>query len=654
MVRLQRIERCDDPAFALTIGDRVTVIAGLAPERRDELCAAIAAGFAGQPVALGLQCCDNEGEFWLSGDALRQRSWSTTSSPIFEAVDLPGVLCYSFHENEPNNAEIYREQLQHACDAATARFAAIRDESSLQEQRKKLEDSAKLFAEQLGFVMLRRIEQLRQHRDEEVASGDDAETQETNLEAELSRYDELIAAISQRIDELRERLDGSGAEADEIEALLDEARRDADGPQRREEVKRIDQFGSRYQALAEENNRLCARPAVPKWIIAQTLGEYEEAKGRRDALQYQAKLGVNVRKALVRAEERFIAAEQAWHEVDRGVDEELRVVQEASAKLCRDVSKYLGQELVIAEVGQVLAKRREELCALYDPRIALCQVFASRKIVATYDNVCDVAEAWLQAQDRHEISFEEAQDALAAAVVDLQEQQHAKESVLARIAHAQQHELGEDVLRAAFGPQVMRDAKYQDAERSLQIVELAMLQKEIGVDGSCFVDDSEREAFDAAQRVRADELASAEDHLNVIARRITLFEHERQIAQHALHHAWWRGQDARDEVGDSQFGVATDVAQCDFAANRDALLRRFAGLRIQGTRETFPLIVNAAFDGLERSDAERLLGVIAKVSNLVQVIYFADTDLVLNWAAMMPSDVVGLVVCESDVLAPSE
>lgn len=624
-MNLQRIEDTASGA-SWALHPRISVVVSDAPDFLHELGDALAGDYAAAHPRFVVWVADDTGVEWqLTPEALRQMGLTTTIPNMVRQADIPGVLFRSLYDVFPDpEAEWYRAQNQR--QAALGELAACASERAAWEEAREsaatspkaegaiaANEAAALDAEAKWQALDAEVREAEAFRDEvrRQESGTD------QIEASRYRLERLQQSIQERIEEITNLLQVDREGLATVRALIAEAAAEADLPSRDDEIERIDSLGVKYQELAQWRQRLNALPRPPQWVIAQTQGEYEEARGRFQALEYQAKQGIDCESELHRARIRFEEAEAAWNALLAGTEDQEEALQRESADLCTEASDYLGVAVGIEEVGAALHERRQEVANRRDPRFLLGQMLSARSLVVTPENVIDVAESWLEGAPEDSRSDEELQLDLAVAVSDLAD---VKDQLLALVESVEQD------------PQF--SIALQEAEAALE--DLRTRREEAH---------RERLAFS---------MASDSDYTEQLPLQLAAREAEaRHIANDAELRLMLLSQHAH-----TQEAVIADLENVSPQELQNLLLARLAtmrGLLGPGASVALPLILDRLTESLSGELTDLVVTTMVKVSGLVPVICLVTPSGARRWADHALPGTVGFVdITHANVYGPDQ
>jgi hypothetical protein len=665
------------PQFRVEFHPRVTVVSKLTPEMRLRLAASLRAALFGDPVDLVMNVDVGGVPQPLTSDLLARLGLQRRPlDNVVSAADLPGAVVL----RQPVEDPATQMRVGVGSTASEAWNAYNTDpihepvhDGPLFEARNELaeaEANLRKIAERLDAARLGRTDEteaqlrdarasLKQARARVAEMNDIVQRLEQTLppqrESKVVRVIKLRhseADINERIHQLRGSLHAPAENRSEVQGYLDAAVAEIPPEERAERRNRLALLSERYYEDRALFEKLEHQPRPPSWLIRQTEDQIDEAQARITAFTYQIKEGIDVRKQLKRAQEQLREAQEAWDELENGVEGELRSARSHLDESSRNVAAFLLVE-PDADLDDAIELERELLENAVDARSELVEALVRQGVDATSETAMATAQQWLDHQDRLEASHAAVQQQLAAALLDLGDIRRQIFDVSAEpepvedpLLAVDQSQL--DVARANY------DAAVHVAEAAAE--EVARLESRPVVDSAFEIDALERahhealEVVEAAGRkvdyfarldaLRHDDAATLHVPQSQEVSTFSSFDaatSEDEYGGTVGVRPWWEGgndqirQPAPAHMVSNATAAEVDVSRISEEDVEMYVLSRAAGLRMAARGESVPLIIDAAFDDLPPHLVVRLFAALAKISSMVQVVYLSSGHVAEDW-----------------------
>lgn len=656
-----------NPQYSLEFHPRLTVVSDLSNAMRGQLVdtfqSMLFGDFANNLMAVDVGGVPQE----LTPELLKQLGLvGHKVSNVIRVSDLPGVRVI-----QPSRERVAEREFVGANAGASAGGSRFKDDAAPEQPAPQGPTPLELALEQLEAAeadvnkLMRRLEQVKQSRTsgpppemEKVANAlEKANAKVAKLEAELKevelerqklqqnagesgeehktvrliRLRQIESAIGERIFQLREKMAPTPVDKSEVTECMTAALQ-AD-PQddmlaRRAELEQLER---RYEQHRVEVERLESLPRPPEWLVNQTHEQIAEAQARITAFTYQIREGIDVRPQLAKAQEQLREAQEAWEELEDGVEGQLRAEKKRLEDAENAIVKFLGLEPG-NDVREALTTALDEVASYQDPRMLLVDALARHGVDAKPEYAVSIAERWIHFQDKQDEAYVRMQQELAEALFD---QDEARKQIAEVEAEPDENDLQELVefaqslqaeLSKAQKVQQAAEAKLQELSRNYQT---GYLDEEVAALESQY-EEAWNVAEAAARKVEYFEsLESLRGELNDT-------EVDSSDTQNSENQPWWETKTGA--VSDNQAAIESDevrpqvdLSELDEDALENFVLTHAASLRQVAKGETVPLILDAAFDDFPPVLMTRMMAVLMRIAPLVQVIYLTSNKKAENW-----------------------
>jgi hypothetical protein len=361
---------------------------------------------------------------------------------------------------------------------------------------------------------------------------------------------------------------------------------------------------------------------------------------------------------LERAKKEFAEAEAMWDELQSPTDDaELQAMKDERDKIVNEAQAIVGQ-FEGRELSEALASYHEPPTPPIELENKLWQELETVGVPRADVPVDVIAETWLEeraeVEARHLAEAEERQqlrDKLAnaeASVVQAEDELTRLQARLASLPSADDMEASRvDAQRAlADAERELRSA--EQAEQAVGDIETETASMNQTLEAAQLVYDKSRAILiEAVEQLRAQESVSngavvpETETQRVSARQ----KYETQLAAVKMQRQQQIASliKSRDDRIDSRFASQRwdspyyQAPELDISAinNEEVevfVLSRLSGLRIVGHAGALPLVIDDAFKQFDDKELNNMLGLFARVSRVMQVIYLSDDPRVQDWA----------------------
>jgi predicted nucleic acid-binding Zn-ribbon protein len=669
----------DAPRFAVEFHPRITVVSKLSNEMRERLSTSLHKVLAGEPADLVMSVDVGGVPQPLSAELLARLGLQRRPlDNVVTAADLPGAVVHKAASAfADDRVQLSVGVVSGAADSWSA-FAAADDsavaphshveptDGPLFEARRQLADaeahleeiSQRLDAARRGEVADSSHERDVATRRLAAASARVTELQATvhELEATLPpkreskvvrviRLRQAEATINERIHQLRASLHAPAEDRSEVQRLLDAAISAGPADDTGYRRERLDLLTEQYHEDVNLLEKLEHQPRPPQWLIVQTQEQIDEAQARITAFTYQIKEGIDVRKQLQRAQEQLREAQEAWDELENGIEGEVRAARAKLEESVANIEFFLEIEPG-SNIEASLESAREAMESAVDPRVDLVTALEQHHVDSTLETAVDVAREWLERQEQVEALHTAVQQELTAVLLDLGDVRKNIAEISAETETVDDPGIDRSALDAARVELAAALREQEDAAELVAATEMTF----VPVDNSAEIAALEIEhqkALDivegAGRKVdyfaQLDALRHDDDDLPVlVSGDPEAFAATDQTGYEDSGLPWWEGRvepvtpatqrnDGPDEVLETQ----VDLSQISEDDVEMYVLSRAAGLRMAARGESVPLIIDGAFDTLPPHLVGRLFAALAKISAMVQVVYLSSGNVAEDW-----------------------
>jgi hypothetical protein len=667
----------DAPRYAVEFHPRMTVVSKLSPEMRERLGASLRKALLGDPVDLVMSVDVGGVPQALTADLLARLGLQRRPlDNVITAADLPGAVV---HQQAVAMAEDRIELsvgvISGGADAWSA-FGSGGDarhvphaeptDGPLFEARQELADAEGYLEEvarRLDLARTGRTEDSTVERDAAARHFEEATARVEQLQSVVRELEHVLppkreskvvrvirlrqaeATINERIHQLRGSLLAPAEDRSDVQQCLDAAVSAGPPEDTTYRLERLELLTERYNEDLRLLEKLEHQPRPPQWLIEQTQEQIDEAQARITAFTYQIKEGIDVRKQLQRAQEQLREAQEAWDELENGIEGEVR---NARAKLDESIAniEFFLEIEPGSNIEDALEDARDAMQGGVDPRAELVAALERQSVDATPEAAIEVARQWLATQDQVDAMHSAVQQELTAVLLDLGDVRKQIADVSAEQESVDEPEVDRSALEVKRSELAVAIREREAAAELVASLEFTS----VPVDNSAEIAALEiehQEALDivegAGRKVdyfaRLDALRHDDDPAVPVSGEVESFSaFDEASGQAESDLPWWEGRaepvtpsPMRNDGPAEVLEADVDLSQISDDDVEMYVLSRAAGLRMAARGESVPLIIDGAFDTLPPHLVGRLFAALAKISAMVQVIYLSSGNVAEDW-----------------------
>lgn len=676
------------PRFAVEFHPRITVVSKLTPEMRARLATSLRAALFGDPIDLVMNVDVGGVPQELTTDLLARLGLQRRPlDNVIAAADLPGAIVrqpvavpaeqkvelsvgvitggddsWNSFQNalsggiaDTTHADVEDGPLFDARQelaAAEARLEDIARHLDAARVGRSVEDDGSVFELAAAHAELEDAT-LRVQELSEVVRGleQTLPPQRESKVVRVIRLRQAEATINEQIHQLRSSLQVPAEDRSDVQQAL-EAAVSAGVPQDQDARRsRLSLLSERYHEDRALLEKLENQPRPPQWLIVSTQEQIDEAQARITAFTYQIKEGIDVRKQLVRAQEQLREAQEAWEELQNGIEGEVRSARAHLEESTRNLEAFLGIEPENdIDLEEAIESERDAMQNVTDPRQQLVDALDRQSVDSTPETAAEIAQQWLASQERIDASHAAVQQQLAVVLLDLGDVRKQIADVSAEADVAEELAVDRTQLDAA---RAQLDSAVREQQRAAEAVAALEMRPTPTV-----VDNSLEVAALEAQLHEAQELVDAAGRKVDYFARLDALRHDdpvtpasQEVSSFASFDAatsedeygtpgrpWWEGRDEPVTPAVTRGAGPAEVKEPEVDLSQISeddvemyVLSRSAGLRMAARGESVPMIIDAAFDTLPPHLVVRLFAALAKVSSMVQVVYLSSGNVAEDW-----------------------